>query len=254
MKNSLTIIGALFLTLTFGPTRALANDPIELAVDHVFIPEHGYDDNDVIQLVVYGNLPNACYTLGETKVETEGHTITVRQFATKNTSQLCTQSVERLPPHIMSLVPYTVEVNLGIQKSGEYRVGFWDSVNGKVFRNYQVTVAETKEVDSQPYAAVSNAMLPDVVFKGEKVYLTFSGVYQNTCTEIDKVIVKRENDVFVVLPILKVYKNEVCIQALTPFKYKVLIAQKLRTGEYMVHMRSKSGRAVNRVFTVLPNP
>ncbi len=256
MKNTILSLSASLLTLlAIAPHSALAVEPIEIALDHVFIPEHGYDDNDLVQLVAYGNLPNACYTLGETKVETSasGLTLTVHQYAMKNPSALCSQE-SSLPPHANSLVPFTVTVPIGVQKAGTYNIDFWDINEGKISRSYQVEPATTKEIDAHPYAAVSNAMLPDVIFKGDKVFLTFSGVYQNSCVEMDRVEVKQEGDVFVVLPILKVKPVAFCLQVLMPFKQRVLIADKLRVGEYMIHMRSMSGQSINRVFDVVPHP
>lgn len=239
------------------PALSLANEPIELPVENVFIPAHGYDDNDMIQVVVHGNLPNACYTLGETKVEqaANGGVFKVHQFAEKSTSRLCTEGHGGLPPHVMSLVPYTVEVSLGRQKAGEYKIQFWgEGTSGVRSREYVVEAAPTEQIDSLPYAAVSNAVVSDVVYEGQSVYLSFSGSYQNSCMMMDRISVKKEKDVYVVLPILKSKLRMYCSQVLVSFQYRVLLEKNAKRGQYLVHMRSRSGKALNEVFEVLPKP
>jgi hypothetical protein len=97
---------------------------------------------------------------------------------------------------------------------------------------------------------VTNTTLADVFGGREDVIFDLTGTLNSTCTELDdQVEVVRQDDVYVVLPVMKVKPDVVCAQVLVPFSKKVDLGR-LAPGEYLLHVRSMNGSSVNRVFTV----
>ncbi len=224
---------------------------IEIAIEELMAPAMGYDDNDNIQVVVHGSLPNACYNVGKTEFEyVDPQTVLVKQFAIKKLDGICAE--ERLiPEHMKVIVPYTSELSMGRMSAADYRFIYIDSQGEKKTRPLNVKVADLPAVDDFNYALVTNESFSDVYFAQQEVKVTLTGVLNSSCTELDEGFkVQKEDDVFVIMPMLKVKKDQFCAQVLRPFS-KVVNLGKLPVGHYLVHTRSMNGRSVNRVFQVV---
>src|SRR4051812_6946852 len=77
--------------------------PVEVAapVDKIFIPS-GFDDNDNVEVVLHGNFPDGCYSVGEAtaKVDQANRVITVHATSLIKPEEYCVQS---LTPFIQSV-------------------------------------------------------------------------------------------------------------------------------------------------------
>ena len=103
-------------------------------------------------------------------------------------------------------------------------------------------------MDDFNYANVTDVSVPDVVLSNEDVKATVSGTLSSSCNSISDVKVERQGDVFVIRPIEQ-QKGD-CGYVLRFFSKEVDLG-KLPVGEYMIHVRAKNGRAVERTFQVL---
>src|SRR4051812_49114812 len=92
---TLVLIFGMFLSRTQALSGILDDrglERIEVPVEVALSPVKGFDDNDNIQVVLYGKLPNACYGLDEYQVEKvsgEENFYRIRQFAIKRTDGIC---------------------------------------------------------------------------------------------------------------------------------------------------------------------
>ena len=64
---------SLLALVSFGSAAELVSDQmsVEAPVLKVFAPSLGYDDNDLVQVVVDGVMPNACYQQGRSEVKVD---------------------------------------------------------------------------------------------------------------------------------------------------------------------------------------
>lgn len=247
----MTSIHLILALLTASPAQA-APERVEVAVETVMAPARGYDDNDNVQVVLYGMLPNACYRLEKHTVEktpTPGR-FKVRQFATRDHDGICAEHAD-LPDFINMAVPFTQELSVGQLNAGTYSFEFLRGRDRTGIRVLHVAPAPTPRVDSMPYAAVSGAQIADVLPETSELQVTLTGVLNSTCTQLaDTVKIEKVDDVFVVMPTIRVEEGTFCAQVLTPFERKVNLGR-TKPGRYLVHVRSMNGRAVNRAVEVM---
>lgn len=246
------ILGIQFMSATPSHARYVGEtDTVEISVQALLAPVQGFDDNDNVQVVLYGYLPNACYTLNESKVEklADDKHFRIHQYATRDNQGVCAQD-STLPVHMQMRVPFTQEVNLGSLEMGEYRFESYREDGSIQSRILNVGKAKAPTIDSLPYAAVSNATVADVFLGQQNVDVVISGIFNSTCTELDSdVKLDDQGDVVVVMPTVKVNPDDVCAQVLRPFARTINLGKKA-PGNYLIHVRSMNGKAINRVFTV----
>ncbi|MBI3556266.1 MAG: hypothetical protein HY074_08380 [Deltaproteobacteria bacterium] len=241
--------GILSTALSFSSTKALAQDAAtEVNVSAVFVPAHGYDDNDHIVMVVKGELPHICYTLGETKIEKKGPTLRVHQYAWLRTTGICGNG--DLDPDLTS--PYETEVSLGQLDAGKYKIEFLRDQETKNIgtRDFGVAAAETADIDDYPYASVSDVLSDKILLDDESIKIIIQGTLYFSCEHLQEPVrLERQNDVFVVMPIVERDRSQPCRHERTEFRYEIRLGQ-LKAGPYLVHVRAMSGKAVNRVLDV----
>jgi hypothetical protein len=224
---------------------------VELPVEALLAPPVGFDDNDNIEVVLYGTLPNACYTLGEytTEIVKETSKVRIRQYAIKNNTGFCAQGAA-IPPHMQMEIPFMTEVAIGHLPSGDYDFEYTKMGGGDGSRDLNVAKAESAAVDTKPYAAVWNASVKEILRPDDNLVVTLSGMLNSTCTELDpNVGVKKYPDTFILMPVVTLREDVICAQVLIPFETTVNLG-KVDPGHYLVHTRSMSGKSVNRVVRV----
>ena len=249
-KNMFTLLGLLALTPALAHADLLTGTRVEIPIEKIFAPEAGFDDNDRVEIVVHGQLTNSCYRLGDTVVEpgADGQSYTVKQFALRIDNGICGDQAA-MAPHLMVAVPFNKVVEVGTLSAAKYQFKYSSGPNQTVSRPLDVSPATAPTIDDFPYAAVTNAMVLEVVNGAQEVKVLLSGVLNSSCTHLDQVKVTPEKDVLVVQPILKVDADVKCAQVLIPFQREINLG-KLAPGEYLAHIRAMNGAAVNRVFTV----
>jgi hypothetical protein len=223
-----------------------ASDPeqVEVPVRRVMFPVRGYDDNDNVQLLVEGELPDPCYVLGRQRVDVDASgTITVHQLAWRRSGGACDSG------DLLGTSPFSEEVSLGRLKAGQYRVAYAPDDQSQEFRDLSVGVAPVATMDDFNYARVTDLQVPDVVLQGQKAQVRLSGPFASSCNRLkEPVAVERIGDTFVIRPIELQLGD--CGWSLRTF-VKTIDLGALPPGEYLVHVRSKNGRAVERTFSVL---
>ncbi len=237
----------LFLTVfaLVVSTTAMADFPesVLLIPEAVYTPT-GFDDNDNVQFVFEGKFPNSCYRAGLTthEVDLEKKRVIVNNNAFYYGSGIC----------LTMLVPYVKEVGLGLMPKGEYKIFFREQADNDV-QNDQliemgkigVRAAVTSDPDDYLYAPVDNVWLKKV---DGNLKLTIQGGWPNTCMSMDRVEVSRKNNTIVVLPVAKMGTVN-CALPIVPIPYELTVPVKeMGEGRVLVHVRSLSGKALNRVL------
>jgi hypothetical protein len=239
------VLIALFSINTLGAKER----QIEVSVLNALLPSAGYDDNDSIEAVLTGDLPNPCFSLGEATVERVGQRFHVRQYAWMRTDGICGSG-----DLIEDPVPFATDVNLGKLSQGSYQLVFNPNADtdgsGDRNRLFSVDFAPVARVDTFTYAATTNATVSDYHKAGDTVLFALSGSLSSRCVRLkEPVKVNQVDDVFVVLPVIERVEGRDCGSARHSFQTQIDLGTP-KPGEYLIHIRSRNGKAINRVFTV----
>jgi hypothetical protein len=246
----------MFATLMIVACPALArgtSQKVEVPIAHVFVPSKGYDDNDNVEVVLDGELPNSCYTVDLSQVMKDAGNAKIldaKQFAMKRSDGVCAH-VETLSGDAKLPVPYTLEARIGQLDAGQYTVKFKSLENTSAQREFNVAVAPAPLVDSLPYASVSGIHMSDVYSSDQEVKGSLDGQITSTCMSLSqKLDVRRLGDVFVIRPTTNNSLDFRCFQLMRPFGIGFNFG-KLSEGRYLVHVRSRNGKALYRAFSIV---
>lgn len=232
-------------------TDAKITRVLEIPLEKVFVARIGFDDNDNVQGVVEGTLPNACYTLGTTEftLARGSNDIVITQKAIHDESGICADETN-LPAALKQVIPFWAEVNFGVLPTGSYRASY-SSQAGIAARDFSVGPAPTASVDSQRYAIITNAFAPDTNGTSQaEIEFRITGYLTSSCAEISQNSrVEKIDDVYVFLPQVTM-TEDICMPSNKPF-YKIVRVPTPAAGSYLLHVRSQAGQARNKPFKVL---
>ena len=228
-----------------GPaSTAIAENPelVSVPLTKAYVPI-GFDDNDNIQVVVAGILPNLCYKVGRT------------EFLPPNANGAIAfkQQAYRYKGFCLPVAaPFFAVVDLGILKpTAEKGPGYvlLDSSDptGKttLLGHLPVEVAKTESADEFPYAPVDDAQIEA---KDDSGYvLKLRGVYPNRCMKIvAEPIVRYFQGIIVVQPVVAIDEGP-CRPAPERFQRVVPLKPGLK-GAHLIHIRTMNGQSINKVF------
>ncbi len=121
-RTQISVLAVVFALINQGahaaprPSASIGEPQREVIVpEKVYVPT-GFDDNDLVEVVVAGNLPSSCYSAGIfTAVPfPETRQIVIKQEALYYPKSWC----------VMSLVPYRETVKVGVLDAANYEVVF----------------------------------------------------------------------------------------------------------------------------------
>jgi len=253
----LTALSTLFALAAVGVHANTESQIVELPITKVFIPAKGFDDNDSIEAVVDGNLPNACYVLEKqlVNVDTEKKVITIRQMAIRQSAGTCKEGSEPNTPELITPIPFTETVKIGQLPSGDYQIQYSSQAGQTIARSFAVEHAPAPTLDSVPYAMVTEISTSDVLYLGQELKLQVTGILNNSCYQLNETVAfEKIDDVFVVLPTVKVDRQGACLMYTRPYTVGVNLGRVMEPNRYLIHVRSMNGGSLNRVFSAMRQP
>lgn len=265
MKKANLLVSSFSLVLVLASSPAVfarnhsmdtGGQLVEIPVDTLLAPVQGFDENDDVQVVLHGHLPNSCYRLHHSQVDrgSQPGEFKVKQFAAKRTDGVCGND-HSMPEHYKLAAPFTNVVSIGSLPSGTYDFNY--TLNGDRVGKRLLTVGTANQAreDDYPYAAVSSVSTADVIHKEQGIRVTLSGVLTSSCSYLDtkNIQIEKLNDVYVVKPVLRIKTGVMCIQSLTPFSRTVELGSNHQVGDFLIHVRSMNGMAVNKVVEIMDN-
>lgn len=227
---------ALLAIFTALSVRAEENTPLKVRTQfgRLYIVD-GFDNNDNVQIVGEGLFPNSCYRNAETlfKVDHKEKTILLAPLAYKYPG-LCLQVI----------MPFDRVIEVGLLKEGQYEV--LQEGDSRVLGEVKVLATTSKEPDEQMYAPISQAFV-QASQASNKVFLT--GDFPLSCMKLKEVKAKVQADVLVVLPVAEIDSSKPCNKGRYHFDAMTDIGP-MKTGRYLLHVRSMNGKSVNNLFDV----
>lgn len=243
-------------SLLVVPAYASSLSISEVAIEQAFVAPKGYDSNDNIEVVVDGKLPNACYEIYQTKatINQSKFEITLKQLIKVKDITECqgTNQSQQLVP--MWPIQYTNLIGLGNLKAGTYTINF-NTGKHIVSKKFVVAAARSTGIDDFLYAPISNAFIPELIYSTDNAEVILTGILTNTCMNFNgDVEVKKMGNVFIILPKMSLNVLAQCVATQIPLQSIVSLGSIKKEGRYLIHVRSTTGRSVNKVFTVKDSP
>jgi len=209
-----------------------------LPLEKVFIP-HGFDSNDSIEVVVAGSFPSSCYKMGpvETMVNAE-QTVEISVVAYEFTGKC-----------IKGPIPFFHVVPLGrLREPGTYRIV--DAMSKNTLGKLNVAKAADlgHGTDEVLYVPLTDAYLVQTT---GRQFIRFTGAFSDSCMTFKKVLTRVVGDVLIVLPQLA-YEGENCEQGHYPFTKDFDVKDELPHENFLMHVRTISGSAINKMIVSHP--
>ncbi len=242
---SFFVLAAILFTGSIGWADDTKPTMVRVAIKKAWIPV-GYDDNDQIQVVVAGVLPNSCYQIGPYSVSQTSRGIEITQFA------------YHLPGKCSEFtVPFNRTVDLGILASSIYPV--IDSTSGRTLSELGVRVAKLPAPDDYQYAPISSATILHEP-TGPVLYLT--GNLPSPSVRIKEIKVSMSGDVMVVLPIVepvpgfKPLWDKLSALSTRPYFQIRKPLNHVPSGTFLLHVRALDGKGLNQLqnFVIEDDP
>lgn len=202
-----------------------------IPLQKIFTPT-GFDNNDNVEVVVYGHLPNLCYHTPTASAEINGNSVTVTAKANYVEQTYC--------PEVT--VPFSLTVTLGQLEADRYDVSLRD-VDQTQATELVVTEAPAESTDNFYYANVEKVY----VSKNNKtVRLAVRGL--SSCLKYDRIgTMDNGVDVISLLPILE-YNLELCEPE---DKEQILtwdVPEEWQSKTALLHVRSMNGLSRNVIL------
>jgi hypothetical protein len=229
------------LLLAFSPTAfaVSAGKPEIAKIDGLYVPQ-GFDDNDIVEVVISGTFGDSCHQVGETivKIDAAKKLVSLTPISYKEAGKLCMQM----------LSPYSHVVRIGHMDEGSYT--FRVSSDAKIEKTLKVKRAMVEQSDDFLYAPVDFAeVIPGP--PGASV-LVLKGRYplmKTGCMKTQDVEMSFENgDTLVVLP-KAIVTQDVSGGCDADYEQRFRVPFDLM-GEILIHVRALNGQSYNRVEKV----
>lgn len=224
-------------------TASLHAAPKEIfaPIEKLFIAS-GFDDNDNVEISVYGNFSDTCYRVGPTgyNVDLANHKIQIWAKAYDYSSrELACLDV---------LTPFLLKVSIGVLPEGEYSV---EIVGQNVSEKLTISKSTTDSPDEFLYAPVTHTQIRNIENGQQELILSgeFSRLYKG-CMRIKEVRSKRTSgNVLVVLPIAEIIEDETqCKDASLHFEAKLSFPSFQEIG--LLHVRVSNGNSQTQLISI----
>lgn len=237
--KKLIVLGILFSSGSYADQINISPQSVRLMPGKIFLPS-GFDNNDNVQIVVSGYLPNTCYKAGNAtvRVDENGKKIFVQNTAYVYAGCWCAEMT----------IPYVHTVNVGILPKGHYQVLVQDQKDNFHEQGaMNISGVSTTGPDDYLYAPVQDLLVESQPATGQSS-LVIRGKFSSNCMSLQEVkVLYRSSHVIEVLPIANLADNRDCHNASVPFESEVKIQSPWK-GDTLVYVRSLNGQAVSKVI------
>lgn len=246
MLASFVFTAALHLTGQFFNQPVAWNLPQRMTprISQVYIPV-GFDNNDVAQIIVEFEFKNSCEDLGN--IQTVPH----EDFP--NVLLLYTEGFRKDDNCLQTTSHRIRPVDLGVLSEGVYEIRDYRNLE-KMYGQLSIRKAGTAKIDSRNYAPV-DSLIVHADEAGFRRLITLAGTFSNTCLEFvpeQMRIVKTGEKLIEVLPVIDKANRADCMEQETPFLETFKIPDRddalaIRTGRYLIHVRTLNGQSFNKI-------
>lgn len=209
-------------------------------IDRLYIP-HGFDDNDIVEVVIFGHFSDSCHQLGEAEVKFSDNRqkVTVTPISYKEEGVSCVQMIS----------PYVQAIKLGRMFKGQYEFNVTNNpqANERLFvKEAQVSARDDFMYPPVDYAEVKNNP------NGGSV-LTLKGRYpklKQGCMKTTSAMLHfQDGDMLVIQPKAKIINKLDERGCEAQYESNFQLPYTLN-GKVLLHVRTVNGQSYNRVEEV----
>ena len=229
------------MTLSLG-AQANSVPRIDVPIRRVFFPSTGYGSGEDIQIVVEGELLDPCYVLDPPRaVLLADGRIAPHLQAWRDQAGACDTG------DLLGGSPFSEQISLGTLPPGDYQVAFNPDDSSIEYRKLHVETLRANALGRD--VRVTALRVPDITLEGQAVRVTLSGTLSSACHHLDEPVASsRQGDTIVIHPVET--RRSQCDAVLQAFE-KTINLGVLPPGEYLVHVPSQTGHAVEKTLTVI---
>ena len=233
----------IFMTITIGllaqelgaAAAAKAAELVPVSVQQAFIPV-GFDDNDEVEVVLDGQLPNGCYRIATPRQRLDPVTNTIEVTA------MAFYYPGDCDPFV---VPFTISANVGVLAATDYVV----KVGGVAPMALTVKHSTSVGPDDFLYASVDQVSI-EVIPERRSIIAYITGRFTNSCMGWDRVELTDSGETLELLPIIQMRAGSDCHAVDVHYKGVKVALPWRKMGRYLLHVRTMSGKSANNVFSV----
>jgi hypothetical protein len=240
---ALSIVG-----LSTIATSVFASAPtkVKLPISKILAVETGFDDNDAVDIAVYGMLPDTCHKIdrGTAKIDHRKRKITVSVTSIVRSGEACLEI----------LTPFLEVIPVGTLKAGKYEIRAAGDATKTASLEVKNHTSDNR--DDYIYAPVDTVELeraPQGLTADTHDSLQLKGTYPymlTGCMRVDDVkITTIRHEIMVVQPSVKTLEDKDCHPSeVGPYnRFSVSVAIPESIGEQgLVHVRTLNGKALNK--------
>ncbi len=233
-------LAALFILISSNLFGQFAPMEEHVPLTNIFIPE-GFDNNDIVEIIVEGYTPSLCHYEPKINVKIENKMIYLSAISQYKAQSDC----------IKSMVPFQKVVKIAKDlEAGIYTIMIEDFFNLKtkkvITSQFRLKVKNSRSSthDEKIYANI------EYIIPRSSNSIDLIGYHPSSCYKKDKVQIKKISNTIVILPQLKIEKYAKCWPPkMVPFKYSIDIPQEYLSEEkILIHIRKMSGKSINYIF------
>lgn len=238
---SLVFTTAISFQFFGGDEWGQADNSFAPNIKEVYVPI-GFDNNDLVQLIVEVEFSDTCQEIGRAMVlpHEDNHFVLQLYVEAHRRDGFCLQVINR----------QIKVVDVGVLPEGQYEIRSYRKLHRR-FSDLRVREAKTAKIDDNVYAPVDSLIIQKDSL-GVRRVLTLSGTFTNTCLDVEKVIVaKTRKNLIEVLPIVSMRNDIPCVSKDVPFLVSQVIPEfegerRITSGRYLFHVRTMNGGSFNK--------
>ena len=243
----MALCSALLLPLhsvLFAEDLESTHELVQAPILDLFAPNR-LNGSDQVQIIVYGEFPNSCFTRGPARVDVdlEKMTFTVSVNALFQTGVPCTPIVTPFTETMTlpeSLPPGTYHVELSNQSD--------------ITQVDEIVIEGSTRVSKEMYAAVTDVKTYQAAPHETRIELLGRHPYLfDGCMRFDTIKVELSDKYTIqILPTTKFGDSAACQnpEQNNQFKEVIKLPSTLQTGRYLLRVRNLSGHWVNRILNI----
>jgi hypothetical protein len=197
----------------------------------LYLPK-GFDDNDLVEVIVVGVLPDTCHKNPVFEIERNDPNYTISLYAYyQEGSEGCRKTN----------LPYLETISFGMMKSGQYGM-ILNTPTNQMTEILKVSASISGQKDDFNYGNVTGIIESE---KGREIEIT--GVNPLSCMKFNSLGSKIQKDVIVLQP--KFTHEGNCDTKPTPFRIKYIVPYlQNQSPGIMLHVRIMDGRSYNYLY------
>lgn len=210
-------------------------------ITHVYTPT-GYTNNQVAQIVVEGELPSTCYSIGPATIRID------QDLLDHNLILFHLEAYKYRNDCLPAKTPFVKTVDIGILPEGRFQIAALKNLR-KVYGTLTIRSSEFSVLGRYSFAPVDSIDFVNDPL-GYRRLIRLSGHFSNSCMKFVERginIVQVADNIIDVLPVVDLQTDVPCREVIIPFSKMVEVPEAIKSGKYLFQVSTMNGNTLNRI-------